>query len=1048
MSTLKKIKPHIVPTHLPATLNSNIPVFKKSILAAAIMSCTSHAMAQETNTKLDDSDAEIEVIEVTGQRHALESAAILKRESTTIGDSIVLDEAGKVPSTSLLEILQRIPGVTMNRVRAGGEGSPDGFSFEGSGLQVRGLNKTRTLVNGLAVYSANGGNGLSWGDVGPELLKSVTVYKASRADLIEGGVAGTVNLETKMPFDYDGFEGSVSATADYGDFSKALTPAISGLISNRFDTGIGEVGVLVDLAYSKIESHDSNLINPPYFAINYNGERVYAPGGVRQTHDTFARTRKGYYTALQWKPADNVEIYHRTFASQKQSNRHSRIMSNESSSVGIFDGAEFDEHNIFIRGAVGSQNLTSGLPISIMESSYRPNFSKTSDHVTGFEYEAENWELSGSLQQTNANSSSGKYGVAGTVANGNNIIQTNIDVSGELQEIDFNGQVLSTDPEDAIFSKMTWLNTTTESKTRTAQLDATLHLDGDFFKSVKVGARVENRNEADTFVGSWWSQTGRNWNGVPRQNVESSPEGDFYLEEFTDFFKGDVPSLGAVWLGTPSLNLDSNFDYVYDTYAGCSPDFHYECSDPTVTAHVNGTDGRNLNNQPTHYDTKYRSKNAYVMVGFENEGDSLFSTFSGNFGLRYVKYDVESAGDFSFTGGSLYYASQADADASLATMGGLDGLPAWIVAHEGEKPPLTRESVGYKIDRMGSFSNDYFLPSFNIKFEPADDWVVRYAFTKTLTAPNSNSIRAQGSAGVQTTDNLVNEQIDELYPQNDISLPAIFSNYKNSSGNPFLEPEIALNHDVSVEWYPKKGSSVSLSLFHKTVENYITFHNFSGPAAGFFSEADQPQSAFADPSDGGSSFLDSNVSSRTNFNADEDTVISGWELGGRTYLDQLDGWMSGFGIDTNITYINNDAPDAFALDINGDKLNVPVIGLSEWAYSATLLYDMDDISARLSYNWRDQYLTTTNDGSSTKVYTDPFSGDDIQIGLPVYAKANARLDASISYQLSDSMNVKLNVQNLTNENQVTQMELLKDQFVTRAVFITDRRISLHFGMDF
>jgi len=1047
MSNLKTRKPNALHINRQTTKNNTVPVFKRTILAAAILSCTSPALAQESEILNNNDEAEIEVISISGQRQALESAIDIKRESDTIGDSIVLDDAGKIPSTSLLEILQRAPGVTMNRIRAGGEGSPDGFSFEGSGVQVRGLNKTKTLINGREVFSANGGAGLSWGDIGPELLKTVTVYKASRADLIEGGVAGTVNLETKMPFDNEGFKASASATADYGDFSKALTPALSGMISNRFDSDIGEVGILVDLAYSKIESEDSNLISPPYYASDYNGERVYIPGGIRQSQDQFERTRKGYYTALQWKPADNLEFFHTSFVSQKESNRNSQILSMEHKTIAAFDGAEFDENGVFIRGAISSQNLESGLAVSL-NSSYTPSFSKTSDHVTGFEYEAEDWDLSGSYQYNKAKSNSGKYSLGSTVTGGN-IIQTNIDVSGGRQAVNFNDQVLSTDPADTSLSRFGWLNMANEASNHSVQLDGAYHLDGDFFKRVKVGARVSNREESDSFVGTWWSATGRNWNGVQRPSVGTAPEGDFELEEFSGFFKGDVQSVGSVWVGTDQVNRNDQFDRVINTYGACAPDLHYQCSDAEASNYIYGNPAdRNLGQVPSFYTTKHKRKAAYVMVGFENEGDSVFTSFSGNFGLRWVNYDVESVGNFAFTGGTRYYANQADADASLEAMGGIDNVQAWQATHEGEQPPLTRGSVGYDIDRVGNFSNDYILPSFNIKFEPAENWVVRYAFTKTLTPPGSHDIRAQGQVGAQGTDNPINEELDLQYPDDDVSVPDIFGGYTNTSGNPLLEPELGLNHDISIEWYPNKGSSMNLSLFHKSIENYVTFNNFSALASDFFSAADQPQSGLEDGSNGGSVFLDGDVSSRTNFNADKDTIISGFELGGKTYFDQLDGWMSGFGIDANVTYINNDAPDAFALDINGDKLSVPVIALSEWAYSAALLYDMDNISARLSYNWRDKYLTTTNDSGTTTTYNDPFTGEQIQTGIPVYAAASGRLDASVSYKFTDSMNLKLNVQNLTNEDSRTQMEILEGVFVDRAVFVTDRRISMHFSYDF
>lgn len=1033
----------LIPPTLDKPASHSTPVFRLSILAAAMMACSPSLYAQtEQVSSTNSSDTQVEELLVTGQRQSLESAMELKRASDTVADSIVLDEAGKVPSTSLMEILERTPGVTMNRVRAGSEGSPDGFAFEGSGVQVRGLNKTKTLINGREVFSANGGSGLNWGDIGPELLKSVTVYKASRADLIEGGVSGTVDLQTRMPFDFEGFQANAALSASYGDYAEKTTPAASGMVSTRFDTDIGEFGVLLNLAYSNIESHDGNVIIPPYYATEYNNERVYVPGGIRYTQDQFERTRNGYYAALQWAPSDNLEFFHTTFISERDSDRHSQILALEPGApVGVFEGAEFD-NGVFRKGTISTTNLTSGLNVS-PNSSFTPSASRTADHSTGFKYEGEGWDVSGSYQYVDAESSSGKYSLGTTVLPA--IGKTFMDVSGSRPYATFDS-VLSADPAQAGLSRINWLEMENKGEAHALQLDANFDLSGEFFKKLAVGGRIADREESDSFVGTWWSATGRGWNPVMRPFVSTAPEGDFYLEDFSNFFKGDLAPLGSAWVGSTRVNSADQFERVVNTYAACAPDLWYQCSNPEESFYIYGNPPkREFDQLPSHYTTNHDTQSLHVMAGFANESDSWLLNFSGNIGVRWVNYDIESRGNFTFTGGSRYYASLEDARASVEAMGGLENVGAWQDENDGQ-PPLTRESVGYESDRYGSFNKDYFLPSFNVKFEPAEGWVMRYAFTKTLTPPRYPDIRAQGTASVQTIENPINDELSALYPGQDVSIPAIFSGYTNTTGNPFLEPEIAVNHDLTFEWYPRKGSSIYLALFHKEIQNYITFNNYSSPGGSFFEGSDIPQSELV--ASGESSFLEGPVSSRTNFNAKEDTIIQGFELGGQTYFDILPGWLSGFGIDLNLTYIDNKAPDAFALDINGDELKVPVIGLSEWAYSATLLYDWDKFSARLAWNWRDRYLTTTNDSGTTNVYTDPFTNQQVQFGMPVYAAATGRLDGSISYRLTDNINIKLDVQNITNEDQRTEMEILSGRFVDRGVFVTDRRFGLHMGINF
>src|SRR3546814_1955811 len=79
-------------------------------------------------------------------------------------------------------------------------------------------------------------------------------YKNATAEMIEGGLSGTVNLNTRKPFDQDGMLFSFDIEANYGDMAKKWSPTVSALFSDNWDTGIGRVGLLADYSYSQIYS--------------------------------------------------------------------------------------------------------------------------------------------------------------------------------------------------------------------------------------------------------------------------------------------------------------------------------------------------------------------------------------------------------------------------------------------------------------------------------------------------------------------------------------------------------------------------------------------------------------------------------------------------------------------------------------------------------------------------------------------------------------------------------------------------------------------------
>jgi TonB-dependent receptor len=310
---------------------------------------TNSADAPETrvadSTQVDDSAAEGgDEIVVTGIRQSLANSQNIKRNADTVVDAITAEDIGALPDRSVTEALQRVPGVAINRFA--GSNDPDHFSVEGSGVVIRGLNFVRSEFNGRDTFSANAGRSLGFADVPAELLGSVEVYKNFTAEMIEGGLAGTVNLNTRLPFDNrGGFHVGFSAEMNYSDFIKKATPTASFLVSNTWETGIGRFGLLGSLAYSQVKSRadgmqvtnfqtrDAAIViqafatneirrnrlpgtetcpipNPGTGPTSESGVRctAFAPIGATFRTQEFDRERAGYALAGQWESNDRTML--------------------------------------------------------------------------------------------------------------------------------------------------------------------------------------------------------------------------------------------------------------------------------------------------------------------------------------------------------------------------------------------------------------------------------------------------------------------------------------------------------------------------------------------------------------------------------------------------------------------------------------------------------------------------------------------------------------------------------------------------------------------
>ena len=266
--------------------------FKKSLLAVNIglvMSAgfTGAAYAAD-ETKVQE---DVEVIEVRGIRRSLEASMNTKRFADSVVDAVSAEDVGKFPDGDVGEALGRISGVAVNRQFGQGQQ----VSIRGASSQL-----TRTLLNGQTVASTG------WYDqqsidrsfnytlLPPELVGEIQVYKSSQADIVEGGVGGTVIVNTRKPLDLDAGTTFLSAKADYGTISEETDPQISGLFSWKNDEET--FGVLGSVSWAETNYQRNGI------------ESLIGWGDIVPTTFQQERERTALNATFQYRPTENLEL--------------------------------------------------------------------------------------------------------------------------------------------------------------------------------------------------------------------------------------------------------------------------------------------------------------------------------------------------------------------------------------------------------------------------------------------------------------------------------------------------------------------------------------------------------------------------------------------------------------------------------------------------------------------------------------------------------------------------------------------------------------------
>jgi iron complex outermembrane recepter protein len=214
--------------------------------AAAALSLSSYAIAQQADQPRGGE--EVETVIVTGVRESLAKGLENKKENTQVIESIVAEDIGKLPDNNVIEALQRVTGVQISD-RAGGEANA---------ISIRGLGDITTTWNGRNVFTGVS-RSLALQDIPANLIGQIDVYKTRSASQIETGLAGQIDVRTRRPFDREGLQMSFNARATEQEQRGDINPNLSFLVSNTWDSGDSRFGALFNVSYSDVRYRDQSI---------------------------------------------------------------------------------------------------------------------------------------------------------------------------------------------------------------------------------------------------------------------------------------------------------------------------------------------------------------------------------------------------------------------------------------------------------------------------------------------------------------------------------------------------------------------------------------------------------------------------------------------------------------------------------------------------------------------------------------------------------------------------------------------------------------------
>lgn len=922
------------------------------------------ALAQQAaQVAQQDEHIELEEIIVVGTRASLQSAIERKKRANTVVDSLVAEDVASFPDKNVGEALQRITGVQLSRAFG-----------EGESVSIRGVEPdlNRVEINGVSVLGSagTGGRGADLRDLASELIKSIDVFKGFTADMTEGGVGGTVSVQTRRPLELKKTLFSTSIAGQYLDLMDKVTPRGNVTYGDKFLDD--RFGVLINATYDKVQTRGDFLRNTEWVSLadfdnspdktrTVAGYESYATKASCSTitnatnrtncqsqwNDLSPRIpRYGLWhrddervtamVTLQYQVTDELDVY-----VDANYNQRDQFLTDYNYTIDLTAASRFNT-----AGAVVDANHN---VIGLTTAATAPTATTGSGRIfgsqmRGFDYELKSHYYTGGFNwKGDRLTAAGFYNTSkSTMRSDSNSVAISATIPGIRVDIAENGIPSFTFPSGFDPSNPeTYRNGGAEIQYRPEEVDVT-----------EKNGKLDFDYSLDR-----WGITTLEFGGQWRETGSLRYAGGGYITPD----RVTVPSANitsTVALGNTTNGLtwtrDRLVDFVRST-ARLTPQNFYEGYKGNIGNAPNGWMAPDVTKIGDWFDIsgfnhdRVRSANGYDQIPAHDLTETVKAGYAkANF--AFDMFDIPVDGNF----GVRLVETEVNATGSLTNS----------VRRVNSAGVTVTDVIGTRAISVNEKYRDT-LPAFNVSFGLIPEELIgRLGFAKVMARPKpTDLIASSGSPGCL---------------KDETSAEALLETC--TFGNPDLKPYRADQYDANLAWYINRDTLLSAAYFYKNVKSFILartlVRNVDVFNNGTLYDVNMPINGAG-------------------------AKINGVELSAQTAFTFLPSPFDGLGVNVNYTY--SDAKNVgLTNSLTGAELPFP--GLSKHSYNLIAYYDKDAYNLRVAYNGRTKWLQAASERS----------------GNPVFRDGTGYLDAKFTYRLLDTgMSFFVEGKNLTGEAERT-----------------------------